>query len=386
MKYIPYGRQAVDQNDKKAVIKALSNDLITTGPYVKKFENNLKKYLKCNYSYTCSSGTAALHLSMLSIGLKKNDVVLMPAINFIASYNMAKTMNLKVYLVDVDEFTGQITPNKILNCIKKNKLKKIKALITMYHGGYPENVKQIYDIKKKYKFFIIEDACHALGSEYEYKNVSYKIGSCKHADISTFSLHPLKTITSGEGGIITTNNFKIAKNIKLFRSHGILRNKNKYWEYDVVKHGFNYRISDINCAMGISQLKRIGLFLKKRKKIYKKYVEELKNLNKNFSMPSYSKNIKPSFHLFQINIDFENIKKTKDDLMKYFVKNNVLGQQHYIPIYKFKIYNNIFSDYSGSEKFYRNSVSIPIFVNLSVKQQSKVIKIIKNFIKSSINI
>ena len=381
-KSIPYGKQFVDRYDEKSVLSSLKNDLITTGPYVNKFENNLKKYLKCNYSFACNSGTAALHLSMLSIGLKKNDVVLMPAINFIASYNMAKTMNLKVYLVDVDEFTGQITPNKILNCIKKNRLKKIKALITMYHGGYPENVKQIYDIKKKYKFFIIEDACHALGSEYEYKNVSYKIGSCKHADISTFSLHPLKTITSGEGGIITTNNIRIAKNIELFRSHGILRNKNRYWEYDVVRHGFNYRISDINCALGMSQLKRVNLFLKKRKKIYKKYVDELDNLNKNFSMPKYSKIIKPSFHLFQININFENIKKTKDDLMKYFVKNKVLAQQHYIPIYKFKIYNNIFGDYPGSDKFYKNSISIPIFATLKNSTQKKIIKVIKSiFIK-----
>jgi UDP-4-amino-4,6-dideoxy-L-N-acetyl-beta-L-altrosamine transaminase len=152
-----------------------------------------------------------------------------------------------------------------------------------------------------------------------------------------------------------------------------------------VRHGFNYRISDINCALGMSQLKRVNLFLKKRKKIYKKYVDELDNLSKNFSIPKYSKIIKPSFHLFQININFENIKKTKDDLMKYFVKNKVLAQQHYIPIYKFKIYNNIFGDYPGSDKFYKNSISIPIFVNLPIKNQVKVIKIIKNFIKSSIN-
>ncbi len=381
MKYIPYGKQLIDSEDKKLVINALSNELITTGPYVKKFENNLKKYLNCKYSYVCSSGTASLHLSMLSIGLKSGDIILMPAINFIASYNMAKTMNLKVYLVDVDEYTGQVTPDKILDCIKKNKLKKFKALITMYHGGYPENVKKIFDIKKKYKFLIIEDACHALGSEYFYKNVYYKVGSCKHADISTFSLHPLKTITSGEGGIITTNNFKIAKNIELFRNHGISKNKNKYWKYNVVKHGFNYRISDINCALGLSQLSKISLFLKKRKIIFKKYVKELENFNKNLLIPNYSKIIKPSFHLFLINIKFNMIKKRKDDLMKYFVKNKILTQQHYIPIYKFKVFNDILNDYPGSEKFIRNSISIPIFANLNIKQQNKVIKTIKNYLK-----
>ena len=381
MKLIPYGRQFIDHKDKKIVFNSLSNDLITTGPYVKKFERELKKYLKCKYSFTCSSGTAAIHLAMMSLDLKKDDIILMPAVNFIASYNIAKIMQLKVFLVDVDEYTGQITPNKILECIKKNKLKKIKALILMYHGGFPENPKEFYDLKKKYKFFIIEDACHALGSEYNFKGKYFKVGSCVHSDISTFSLHPLKTITSGEGGIITTNNIKIAKNIRLYRNHGILRNKNEYWKYDVLKFGFNYRLSDINCALGLSQLNKINSFVKKRKKIYEKYIQELKNFNSDLIMPKYSKTIKPSFHLFLINIMFSKIKKNKDHFMKYLVKNNIYAQQHYIPIYKFKIYKKISNHFSGSEKYFKNSVSIPIFFNLNNDDQNKIIKIIKNYFK-----
>tara|TARA_B100000780_G_C21075441_1_gene432918 strand:+ start:188 stop:1336 length:1149 start_codon:yes stop_codon:yes gene_type:complete len=381
MKNIPYGRQLIDKSDKKLVLSSLSNDLITTGPFVEKFEKELKKYLKCKYSYVCSSGTAAIHLAMLSIGLKKNDIILMPAINFIASYNMAKTMGLKVYLVDVDEYSGQVTPNKILECIKKNKLKKIRALVVMFHGGYPEYIEQFNDIKKKYNFFIIEDACHALGSEYKYKNKFFKVGSCKHSDISTFSLHPLKTITSGEGGIVTTNNIKIARNIKLFRSHGILRNKKKYWQYNILKHGFNYRLSDINCALGLSQLKKINFFLKKRKKIYEKYLTEFKNFNSKLIVPKYSKNIKPSYHLFLINMAFNELKKSKDHFMRYLINNNVMAQQHYIPIYKFSIYDEKSIVFPGSEKYFNNSISIPIFTNLSNKNQNKVIKIIKDYLK-----
>ena len=320
MKFIPYGRQFIDKKDKLLVLNSLSNDLITTGPYVKKLENELGKYLKCKYSYVCSSGTAAIHLAMLSINLKKDDVILMPAVNFIASYNLAKIMQLKVYLIDVDEYTGQVTPNTVLDCIKKNKLKKIKALVVMYNGGYPEYSKKFYDIKKKYSFFIIEDACHELGSEYKYKNKLFKIGSCKHADISTFSMHPLKTITSGEGGIVTTNNMKIAKNIKLFRSHGILRDKKKHWKYDVLKHGFNYRLSDVNCALGFSQLKKINFFIKKRKKIYNKFSKEFKNFNSKVILPKYSYSIKPSFHLFLLNIIFKELKKSKDHFMQYLKK------------------------------------------------------------------
>ena len=381
MKFIPYGKQFIDKSDKNLVIKSLSNNLITTGPFVEKFEKYLKKYFKSKYSYVCSSGTAAIHLAMMSINLKKNDVILMPAINFIASYNLAKVMQLKVYLIDVDERTGQITPDKVLDCIKKNKLKKIKALVVMYHGGYPENSSKFNEIKKKYNFFIIEDACHALGAGYKYKNKLFKVGSCNHSDISTFSMHPVKTITSGEGGIITTNSMKIANNIKLLRSHGIQRNKNQYWKYDILIHGFNYRLSDINCALGLSQLKKIDFFLKKRKIIYDNYIKEFRDFSPYLTLPKYSKTIRSSYHLFIINIMFDKIKKNKDHFLRYLNKHNILGQYHYIPIYKFSSYGEKKFNFPGSEKYFKNSVSIPIYVNLSNKDQNKIIKIIKNYFK-----
>lgn len=149
MKLIPYGKQYITNKDKRIVLKSLSNHLITTGPYVEKFEKELKKYLKCKYAYVCSSGTAAIHLAMLSLNLKKNDIVMMPALNFIAAYNAAKIMQLKIYLIDIDKYTGQITPNTVIECIKKNKIINIKALVTMYNGGYPEYSKEFYDLKKK---------------------------------------------------------------------------------------------------------------------------------------------------------------------------------------------------------------------------------------------
>ena len=381
MKFIPYSRQLIDERDNKLVLSSLSNDLITTGPFVEKFENNLKKYLKCKFSYVCSSGTAAIHLAMLSLNLKKNDIILMPAINFIASYNMAINMKLKVYLVDVDEYTGQITPTKLMDCIKKYKLKKINALIVMYHAGYPENVNKFYNIKKLYNFFIIEDACHALGSEYKYKNKYFKIGSCKHADVSTFSLHPLKTITSGEGGIVTTNKNFISQNIKLFRNHGIKRNKKKHWVYDITRYGFNYRLSNINCALGFSQLKKINFFVKKRKNVCNKYFKEFQNYHSNLLIPKYSNEIRSSHHLFVLHLKFDKIKKTKDNFIKYLWKKKIVVQQHYIPIYKFSVFNKRLRNFSGSEKYFNRSISIPIYVNLNNKNQNRVIKIIKNYFK-----
>ena len=274
-----------------------------------------------------------------------------------------------------------MTPNNVLECIKKNKIKNIKALVAMYHGGYPQYSKKFYDLKKKYKFLIIEDACHALGSEYKNKNKTIKIGSCKHSDICTFSLHPLKTITTGEGGIITTNNSKIAESIRLFRSHGISRNKKDYWKYDVLKNGLNYRLSDINCALGLSQLKKINFFIKKRKKIFETYVSELKNFNSNLIIPNYSKNIKSSYHLFIINIIFDKLKKSKDHFIRYLNRNNIFPQYHYIPIHKFRIYDGKVFNFVGADKYFKCSISLPIFVNLSLKEQRKIIKVIKKYFK-----
>jgi dTDP-4-amino-4,6-dideoxygalactose transaminase len=202
MSIIPYGRQYIDSQDIKFVSKALKKDLITTGDYVKKFEDKISKILKVKFTTVCSSGTSALYLALIAINLKKDDVIVMPAINFIAVYNMARLMNAKIFLADVDSLTGQMTPETLLGCIRKNKLKKIKAIVTMYLGGYPENVIEFYNIKKRFNCYLIEDACHAFGAKYEYNKKYFNIGSCKHSDIAVFSFHPVKTITTGEGGAI----------------------------------------------------------------------------------------------------------------------------------------------------------------------------------------
>ena len=265
------------------------------------------KYLKSKYSFTCSSGTAAIHLAFLSIGLKKGDNIIMPAVNFIAAYNLAKIMGANIFLADVDPVTGQMTSKNLTNCIKKNKIKRIKAFLTMYLGGHPENIVKFYELKNFFKCFYIEDACHALGAEYKFKNKMYKVGSCKHCDISTFSLHPLKTITTGEGGIITTGKKEISKKISLLRSHGLLKNKKFYWKYNSNFPGLNYRLSDINSALGISQLKKITSFLKKRSDIAKRYSLGFEKYKNYISLPSYNDKSKSSWHLFLIAINFKKI-------------------------------------------------------------------------------
>jgi dTDP-4-amino-4,6-dideoxygalactose transaminase len=376
MKTIPYGRQYIDTKDIKFVSEALKQDLITTGNYVKKFEKNISKFLKVKFAIACSNGTSAIHLAFMAIDLKKDDVIIMPSINFIAAYNMARLMDAKIFLADVDPLTGQMTPQTLLQTIKRNNLKKIKAILTMYLGGYPENVVEFYNIKKKFNCYLIEDACHALGAKYLFNKKYLSIGSCKHSDISTFSLHPVKTITTGEGGIVTTNNRIIYNKIIHLRSHGIYKDKNFHWKYDVKNISFNYRLSDLNCALGLSQLKKIENFINYRKKIFNIYRTSLKKFNHYINFPFYNYN-KPSYHLFLISVNFKKTNFTKDKLLKFFKKKNILCQYHYIPIYKFKLFDKKINldFYKGSEIYYQNTLSLPIFYNLSINSAKKVLKI-----------
>ena len=381
MKTIPYGRQYIDSQDIRLVSKALKEDLITTGRYVKKFENKISDFLKVKYAASCNSGTSALHLALMAINLEKDDVIIMPAINFIAVYNMARSMSAKIFLADVDPLTGQMTPKLLLECIKNNKIKKIKAIVTMYLGGYPENVIEFYNIKKKFNCFLIEDACHALGSRYLFNKKFLLIGSCSHSDISTFSLHPVKTITSGEGGLITTNNKVFYNRIISSRSHGIEKDKNFHWKYNLSESGFNYRLSDMNCALGLGQLKKINKFINYRKRVFNFYRSELKKIVNTIALPSY-KISKPSYHLFLISINFAKIRSAKDKFLKFLRKSNILCQYHYIPIYKFKVFNKKINlnFYRGAEFYYKNTISLPIFYGLNISFQRIVINKIKLFL------
>ena len=251
----------------------------------------------------------------------------------------------------------------------------------MYLGGYPENVIQFYKIKKKFNCYLIEDACHALGSKYFFNKKFLSIGSCKHSDISTFSLHPVKTITSGEGGLITTNNKVFYNRIISLRSHGINKDKNFHWKYNLSKSGFNYRLSDVNCALGLGQLKKITKFLNYRRKIFNIYKVEFEKIINIVTLPSY-KISRPSYHLFLISIDFKKIRSTKDKLLQFLRKNNIFCQYHYIPIYKFQLFNQKINlnIYNGAEFYYKNTLSLLIFYGLNINFQKKIINKIKSFL------
>jgi len=378
MNLIPYGKQYIDKNDIRLVAKSLRNSLITTGKYVINFEKKIQNYLNCKFATTCNSGTSAIYLALQAIGIKKNDILIMPSINFVASYNIAKLFGAKVYLADVNKYNGQMAPSNVLEVCKKFKINKVKAIITMYNTGYPENVENFKSFKEKFGAYIIEDACHAFGSEYILKNKRYKVGSCAHSDISTFSLHPLKTITTGEGGIVTTNSKYLDSKIKKLRSHGILKNNNYHWKYDVLYAGLNFRLNDFQCALGISQLKKIKKFISYRNKIANKYLKKL-NLVNDIKCPNLNKNYISSNHLFLINLKKPNILK-KEKLIKYMLKSKIILQYHYIPLYKFKFFSDKYLG-KNAEIYYKSTISLPIYYGLKAKEQNLIINKIKIFFK-----
>ena len=292
---------------------------------------------------------------------------------------MAFSQGAKIILVDVDKLTGQLTPQKIVDCIKKNNLKKIKCLVTMYLGGSPENVIELKKLKKKYNFVIIEDACHALGSSFLYNKKNYKVGSNINSDISVFSFHPVKSIATGEGGCITTRNSNYYQTARKLKNHGI-RRTNFHWDYDIQQPGFNYRLSDINCSLGISQLGKINNFLLKRNQIAKFYNKNFTKLYPYILLPNYEKKNFSSYHLYIFSINFDLFKTNKDHFFKYMLNKKIIFQYHYKPIYTFSMYKNK-KNLKDTEIYFKNSVSAPIYYKLNIKQQKYIVREVQDYIK-----
>ena len=305
---IIYNRQNIDKKDVANVSKALLQDKITTGRYVEQFEKALKKYLKVKFALSCNSGTSALMMAVESLRLRKKSNIIIPAINFVAAANICKLFGYNIFFSDVDKNTGLMTTTELNKCIRKNNLKKIDLIFTMHLGGNVSESEKFYKLKKKLNCYLIEDACHAFGSEYFVNKKKYKVGSCAHVDLSTFSFHALKTITTGEGGAVTTNNKVIFERLKNFRSHGMMNKTGMSYKINTI--GLNFRLSDINCALGLSQLKKINSILKIRRNIYKIYLNKLNNY-KNVINLVKTKIRYSSCHLLLANINFQKLKITK---------------------------------------------------------------------------
>ena len=379
---ITYGKQSIDNKDIKSVIKVLKGDLITQGPKVDEFESVLKKKFGAKYSCAVSSGTAALHLTALALGWQPGDVVITSPITFLASANAITYTGSIPDFVDIDPHKYTIDSNKLEDKIKKyrNRGKKIKAVIGIDYAGLPCDWMALRELANKYKFRLVNDNCHALGASY-LGNSKYAI---QYADVVTHSYHAVKHITTGEGGSILTNDKSIDNKVRLLRSHGMNKNINikqkGSWYYEMHEVGFNYRITDLQCALGISQINKLDNFIEKRRKISRKY-DKAFNRDRRFIIPKVFKNAQHAYHLYPLLIKFNQLKITKNDFFNKMRNRGIILQVHYIPVHTQPFYKKNFDfkigDFPLSENFYKNEVSIPIHVKLTEKEINFIIKEIK---------
>ncbi|MDP7367412.1 MAG: UDP-4-amino-4,6-dideoxy-N-acetyl-beta-L-altrosamine transaminase [Candidatus Pacebacteria bacterium] len=363
---IPYGRQNIDHSDINAVVKTLKSDFLTQGPKVLEFEKALAKYCGARYAVAVSSGTAGLHLAYLAVGIKHGDEVLTTPNTFVATANMIIVTGAKPVFCDIREDTYNIDEKKIEKLITK----KTKAIVPVHFAGHPCEMTKIKKIAKKHKITVIEDACHALGAKYKNK----KIGNI--GGMAVFSFHPVKPITTGEGGAVVTNDKKLYEKLLSLRSHGI--HKDKSGKNVMTELGYNYRLTDIQSALGISQLKRLNSFIKRRRDIVRKYEKELSSV-KDIILPKELSNVYSGWHLYIIRVKN---KRIRDKLMKYLKKNGIGVNFHYPAVYSHPYYRkNGFKSFSLSieEKYHSTCITLPLYPDLKKTEIRLITNIIKSF-------
>ena len=374
--YIPYGRQSIDEKDIKAVEEVLRSDYLTTGPKIEEFERKVAAYTGAKYAVAIANGTAALHAACYAAEIGEGDEVITTPITFAASSNCVLYCGGKPVFADIDEKTYNISPEDIERKITS----ATKAIIAVHFTGQPCEMEKIHNIARKHNLIVIEDAAHALGAQYKGKMV----GSI--SDMTTFSFHPVKHITTGEGGMILTNNDKLYQRLKLFRTHGITRDdklmtKNDGpWYYEQLDLGFNYRITDIQCALGISQMDKLPEFLNRRKNIAARYNEAFAD-NDNIQIPYQESGCDNAWHLYVIRIKNGKRKEVFEKLRKAGIGVNV----HYIPVYQHPYYRNHgYKDTicSNAEEYYKECISLPLYPGLKDEEQGYVIKKVLEFVNS----
>ena len=374
MNFIPYGKQSIDEDDINSVVEVLKSDFLTTGPKIKEFEEELCRYTNAKYCVAVANGTAALHLASLVL-LNKGDKVITTPNSFVATSNSILYVEAKPIFVDIKE-DGNIDLDLCEEELKKDS--SIKAIYVVHFSGNPVNQKKLKYLKESYNIKILEDCAHSLGATFG----GIKAGSCENSDCSILSFHPVKHITTGEGGAVTTNSKEIYEKLLELRAHGIKRlSEFAPWYYEMHSLGFNYRITDMQAALGISQLKKLDSFVKRRKEIALRYDKALLN---SVVKPLYSFNQNSSYHLFVVKVDFSKLNISKVELFNKMREKNIGLQLHYIPINKQPYYKSLGygnEDTPIMNKYYDECLSLPMYSSLSNEEQEYVIKTLFEILK-----
>lgn len=377
---IPYGKQSIDDDDVKAVVDVLTSDWLTTGPKIPEFEQKFAELVHAKEAVAVSNGTAALHTAMYALGIHAGDEVIVPTMTFAATANCVVFQGANPIFTDVDPDTLLIDPDKIEEKITP----KTRAIIAVDYAGQPCDYDHLWEIANRHHLAIVDDACHSLGGHFKNRPVGTL------AQLNAFSFHPVKNITTGEGGMITTDNPELAKKMRLFRSHGIStdhrqREEQGSWFYEMVDLGFNYRLTDIQCALGISQLKHLPDWISRRQEIAQRYTLAFKNIPE-VNPLAVRIDVFHAYHLYVVQFDLTELKKSDRTLIFKALRAEGIGVNvHYIPVHMHPYYQNNFGTYVGqcpiAESAYRQIISLPIFPLMNDNDVEDVINAVEKVVK-----
>lgn len=394
---LPYNRQYIDEDDIKSVVDSLRSDFLTTGPEAELFERSLCEYTGAKYAVVLSNATAALHVGLQALNVTSDDTVLTTPISFVADANAARFLGAKVTFADVSDKDANLDPVKVRELLDQKK--GIKVVIPVHFAGQSVDVEKFAEIAAEYGVSIVEDACHALGASYrDSKGAVHRVGSCRHSDMTVFSFHPIKSITTGEGGAITTNDVEIYERLRTLRVHGTTRQPEKLrnedmaftevdgkkivnpWYYEMQELSPNYRISDFQCALGRSQLKKVDKFIERRRCLASGYRDALRAVEQPLVQALVSNDDSlHAYHLFVVRIRFEKLKGGRAALMYYLSDRGIQTQVHYIPIYLHPYYQSLLDELPvcpNAETYYGECLSLPLFVGMDDTDPKKVVEIL----------
>ena len=372
-----YGRQSINDDDIASVIEILKSDFLTQGPAIERFEKCVAEYCGAKYAVAVTNATSALHIACLSAGLDSSGSLWTSPITFTASANCGRYCGADVEFVDIDKNTYNMSVQVLEEKLQTAK-RLPKIVVTVHLAGQSCDMKKIFELAKKYNFTVLEDAAHAVGADY----LGAKVGSCKYSDMAVFSFHPVKIITTGEGGMILTNRKDLYEKLLLYRSHCITRNpdwmthdSDGSWYYQQIDLGFNYRMTDIQAALGFSQMQRLDKFVERRRELAARYDEKLKNLP--LKTPCVLPDTNPSWHLYIVRVDFDKVKKTKQQIFDEMKKRGITLNLHYIPVHTQPYYENLGhrpEECPNSLEYYRDAMTLPLYYSLTDEQQDEVVK------------
>ena len=380
---ISYGRQYVSDDDIAAVVETLKSDYLTQGPKIKEFEDKFAAYVGAKHDVLVSNGTAGLHLSALALGIQPGDKVITTPITFVASANGFRYCGAEIVFCDINPDTFLLDVDKLEEILKASPKGTYKAVVPVDFAGYPCDVERIRSLADEYGFAIVEDACHAPGGSYvDSKGIKHKVGDCAYSDMTVFSYHPVKHIATGEGGSVTTNREDLYEKLSLYRTHGITKNPDKLekndggWYYEMQELGYNYRITDIQAALGISQLNRLDWSIKRRQEIANRYNEAFAGTS--IITPKVADNISHAYHLYIIQIE------KRKELYDYLRTQNIFAQVLYVPAHTMPYYRQFgwkHGDCPVAENYYAHCLALPMFPTLTQEEQEYIIDKVLGFVK-----